>query len=170
MDSQEILAYILFAASKLDTGSVVIFKPEFFGEEIHAISDLDKFILGDISSWDIAFFIVSVTKHNKNWCICIHHKNTATIFFDPAIKPGENYRSLGGQYKSHRKQQLSRINQAIRKLYEISFAENYSVIFYIFVRYYIVCFFRTRKKTYQLQIRKSTIAKSGTSMRAYMLC
>ena len=133
MDSQEILAYLLFAASKLDTGSVVIFRPEFFGDEIQAISTLDKFILGDISSWDIAFFIVSVSKHSRNWCICIHHKNTATIFFDPAIKPGENYRSLGGQYRAHRKQQLARINQAIRKLYEISCTENYTVTFIDFL-------------------------------------
>lgn len=133
MDSQEILAYLLFAASKLDTGSVVIFRPEFFADEIQAISTLDKFILGDINSWDIAFFIVTISKRNTNWCVCIHHKNTATIFFDPAIKPGETYRSLGGHYMVQRKELLSRITSAIRKLYEISCTENNTVTFMIFL-------------------------------------
>lgn len=127
MDSQAILAYLLFAASKLETDNIIVFRPDFFGHEIHGLNMLEKFILGDLTSWEIAFFIATVSKQSKDWCICVHHKNIGTVFFDPAIKPGENHRSIGRQYRANRNELLNRINCTMQKLYEISSGETYTV-------------------------------------------
>ena len=115
MESSAILAYILFSASKLDTGNVAIVKPEFFEQGV-ALDSLPAFLIGDTASWDILFFLINSSKRFVNWCICVHQKDEATVFFDPAVK------SLHGMppgYRSRRKQLLAKLNAAIEKLYEV---------------------------------------------------
>ena len=117
MESSVISAYILFAASKLDTGNVAIVKPEFF-EQAVALDSLPAFILGDLASWNIVFFLINSSKRFANWCICVHQKDESTVFFDPAVKQGDSY-VKGQGYRSRRKQLLAKLNAATEKLYEV---------------------------------------------------
>ena len=134
MNSSAISAYLLFAASKLETAGIIVIKPQFFSAEINALSTLKEFIIGDVSAWEIVFIVVSVPKQNNNWSICVHQKDESTVFFDPAIKPGESHYSLGGQYKSNRKALLGRINTVLQKLYELSCTNAYTVSLYVHFR------------------------------------
>ena len=117
MESSAILAYILFAASKLDTGNVAVVKQGFF-EQAAALDSLPAFFLGDVASWDIVFFLINSSVRFVNWCICVHQKDESTVFFDPAVKHGDSH-SLGPAYRSRRKQLLSKLNAAIEKLYTV---------------------------------------------------
>lgn len=117
MESSAIMAYILFAASKLDTGNVAIVKPEFF-EQAAALDSLPAFILGDVAAWDIVFFLINSSLRFVNWCICVHQKDESTLFFDPAVKHGDSI-TLGPAYRSRRKQLLSKLNAALEKLYAV---------------------------------------------------
>ena len=117
MESSAILAYILFAASKLDSGNVAIVKPEFF-EQAVALESLSAFTLGDLSSWNIVFFLINSSKRFTNWSICVHQKDESIVFFDPAVKQGDA-KIVGQTYKSRRKQLLAKINAAIEKLYAV---------------------------------------------------
>ena len=117
MESSVILAYILFAASKLDTGNVAIVKPEFFEQGV-ALDSLPAFLLGDTASWNILFFLINSSKRFVNWCICVHQKDESTMFFDPAVKQGDA-KFVGQGYRSRRKQLLAKLNAAIEKLYEV---------------------------------------------------
>ena len=112
-----ILAYILFAASKLDSGNIAIVKPEFFEQGV-ALDSLQAFILGDTTSWNILVFLINSSKKFVNWCICLHQKDESTTFFDPAVKQGDSL-AMGQTYRSRRKQLLCKVNAAIEKLYEV---------------------------------------------------
>ena len=117
MESSAILAYILFAASKLDSGNVAIVKPEFFEQGV-ALDSLPSFLLGDFASWNIVFFLINSSKRFVNWCIGVHQKDESTVFFDPAVKQGDA-NVVGQGYKSRRKQLLGKLNAAIEKLYQV---------------------------------------------------
>ena len=117
MESSAISAYILFAASKLDNGNVAIVKPEFFEQGV-ALDSLPAFLLGDITTWNIVFFLINTSKRFVNWCICVHQKDDSTVFYDAAVKQGDSH-NFGPGYKSRRKLLLSKVNSAIEKLYEV---------------------------------------------------
>ena len=125
MESAAILAYILFAASKLDNGNVAVVKSEFF-EQVVALDSLSQFLLGNFASWDI----INTSKKYVNWCISVHRKDDAsTVFFDPAIKQGESHASSRA-YRSRRNQLLSKIYNAIGKLYEVFITLPFPCLYY----------------------------------------
>ena len=129
MESAAILAYILFAASKLDNGNVAVVKSEFFEQGV-ALDSLSQFLLGDFASWDIIFFLINTSKKYVNWCISVHRKDDAsTVFFDPAIKQGESHASSRA-YRSRRNQLLSKIDNAIGKLYEVFITLPFPCLYY----------------------------------------
>ena len=117
MESSAILAYILFAASKLDCGNVAIVKPEFFEQGV-ALDSLPAFLIGDTASWNIIFFLINSSKRFVNWCICVYQKNESAVFFDPAVRQGDLH-GMPQPYRIRRKQFLSKLLGAVEKLYEV---------------------------------------------------
>ena len=108
-----------FTASKLDDSQPIIFvRPEFFSTEVVGLDTLDNFVVGDINTWDKAFFLINTTKRSVNWSLAIYHREESLQFFDPSIHYSSDTRQRG-YFTRQRTQLFTLILAAVGRLHEL---------------------------------------------------
>ena len=119
MECSAIMAYLFFTASRLDDSQPIIFvRPEFFSTEVVGLDTLDNFVVGDINTWDKAFFIINTTKRSVNWSLAIYHRSESLRFFDPSIHHSSDANQRG-RYRRQRSQLFQLILAVVGSLHEL---------------------------------------------------
>lgn len=119
MEYSAIMAHLFFVAAKLDDIQPIIFvRPDFFSTEAVSLDSLHNFVVGDIRSWDKAFFLINTAKRSVNWCIVIYHRTESLQFFDPSIHHTSDTR-IRGVYIKQRTQIFKIILAVVARLHEL---------------------------------------------------
>ena len=119
MECSAIMAHLFFTASKLaDSQPIIFVRPEFFSTEVVGLDTLDNFVVGDINTWDKAFFIINTTKRSVNWSLAIYHRSESLRFFDPSIHHSSDANQRG-RYRRQRSQLFQLILAVVGRLHEL---------------------------------------------------